>query len=83
MRQISALKKKAAKTDVSDLMQIMMMQAYAANEDATSSSGASSSAEPWKPKNAKDAFEQIMEWCPTAAGMPTPEMQDDDKVDAE
>ena len=61
-REARALKAKASKTDLGELLQMMMMKAYIVGEEEKSkSSDASSSSAPWIPSNAKDAFEKICE----------------------
>lgn len=60
MRKAKALKAKAAKCDLGELMQMMMMKAYVVGEEQSASSGgSSSSSEPWTPKDPKEAFDKI------------------------
>ena len=61
-RKCRTLKAKAAKTDLSELLQIMMMKAYIVSQEKhEAAGGASSSTEPWVPSNPKEAFEVIEE----------------------
>ena len=63
-RKARALKEKAGKINLADLMQMVMMKAFILSEEkreAASSSSSSSSTEVWKPKNAQDAFNKIFE----------------------
>ena len=63
-RKARALKLKASKINLSDLLQMMMMKAFVLSEEEAEKNGArssSSSGEPWRPKNAKEAFEKIVE----------------------
>ena len=61
-RKTKALKAKASKTDLAELLQIMMMKAYiVADEKASSSGGASSSSEPWTPANPAEALQVVQE----------------------
>ena len=58
------LKAKASKTDLGELMQMMIMKAYiVGEEERTKSGGASSSTDPWIPKDAKEAFDKIQSTC--------------------
>ena len=59
-RSVRRMTAKAQKTTLHELLQIMMMKAYQiATESQASSGSASSSTEPWKPKDPKEAFEKI------------------------
>jgi len=62
-KQLRKLKSKAAKCNVLELMQIMMLKAYLMNEanrDATAGDGASaSSSDEWRPKSFREAFAKI------------------------
>ena len=63
-RKAKALKEKAQKISLPDMMQMMMMKAFILSEEQRESSGSSSSSsstEPWKPKNVKEAFQKICE----------------------
>ena len=64
-RQARNLKVKAAKCDLGELLQILMMKAFVLGEEikskASGSEGASSSSEPWMPKDPKEAFDKIQE----------------------
>ena len=61
-RKAKNLKMKASKTDLSELLQIMMMKAYVvADEKKASSGGALSSTDTWTPADAKEAFEVVQE----------------------
>ena len=63
-RQARKLKAKASKTDLSELMQMMIMKAYiVGEEERANSGGASSSTDPWIPKDAKEAFDKIQASC--------------------
>ena len=66
-RKVKALKKKASKVDLSDLMQMLMMKAFLHSKAQAESSGSasSSSTEPWVPKNGADAVERLKELCET------------------
>ena len=62
------LKATASKTDLGELMQMLIMKAYiVCEEDKAKSGGASSSTDPWIPKNATEAFETIQKVCPEVA----------------
>ena len=68
MRKAKALKAKASKCDLGELMQMMMMKAYVVGEEEAASSGsASSSTQPWKPKDPKEAFEKIQSFMQSKA----------------
>ena len=58
-KQATKLRQKANKTTLSELMQIMMMKAYIIHEEQNPSGASSSSSEPWKPANAREAFEIV------------------------
>jgi len=62
-KQLRKLKSKAAKCNVLELMQIMMLKAYLMNEanrEATAGDGASaSSSDEWRPKSFREAFAKI------------------------
>ena len=67
-RQARKLKAKAAKTDLGELMQMMIMKAYiVGEEERAKSGGASSSTDPWIPKDAKEAFDKIQGTCANVA----------------
>ena len=61
LRRVRALKKKASKVDLADLMQMLMMKAYlhAKSEASSSSSGASSSSADWVPANGIEALDKL------------------------
>ena len=64
-RAARKLKMKAAKTDLNELLQMIIMKAYiVAEESKAKEGGSSSSTDPWIPQNAKEAFEQNQESCP-------------------
>ena len=66
-REARKLKAKANKTDLGELLQMMMMKAYIVGEEQKSrSEGASSSTDPWVPANAKEAFQKICQACSTS-----------------
>lgn len=62
-RKVAALKKKAAKVDLTDLMQMLMMKAYIHNvkhsRAVESQSGASSSDSPWVPRDGVEALDRL------------------------
>ena len=62
-RQARTLKAKAAKTQVGELMQMLMMKAFILVDEKRESgllgAAAASSTEPWKPANPKEAFDVI------------------------
>ena len=63
-RKAKALKEKAQKISLTDMMQMMMMKAFILSEEQRESSGSSSSSsstEPWKPKNVQEAFQKKYE----------------------
>ena len=63
-REARKLKAKASKVDLAELMQMMVMKAYiVGEEEKAKSSQASSSTDPWVPKDAKEAFEKIHTAC--------------------
>ena len=67
-RKARKLKAKASKTDLSELMQMMIMKAYiVGEEERANSGGASSSTDPWIPKDAKEAFDKIQATCADVA----------------
>ena len=64
-RAAQKLKLKAAKTDLNELLQMIIMKAYiVVEENKEKNGGSSSSTDPWIPQNAKEAFEKIQESCP-------------------
>ena len=64
-RAAQKLKMKAAKTDLNELLTMIIMKAYiVAEETKAKSGGSSASTDPWIPQNAKEAFEKIQESCP-------------------
>ena len=66
-RKVRALKKKAGKLDLSDLMQMLVMKAYLHSkaQEESSSSSSSSSTQPWVPKNGAEAVDRLKELCET------------------
>ena len=59
-RRQAKLKEKARKTELSELLQIIMMKAYILAEEKKTKSGAGSSTDqPWTPANPKEAFDVI------------------------
>ena len=61
-REARKLKAKACKTSVNDLMQMLVMKAFVVGEEEKDKDPtASSSASPWIPKDAKEAFDKIHE----------------------
>ena len=64
-RKARSLKAKAAKINLTDLLQMMMMKAFVVAEEQQEQGGASSSSsssgEAWKPKNPREAFDKIVE----------------------
>ena len=67
-RNARKLKAKASKIDLAELMQMLIMKAYiVCEEEKAKSGGASSSTDPWIPKNATEAFETIQKVCPQVA----------------
>ena len=62
------MKAKAAKTDLGELMQMMIMKAYIVGEEERAKSGAASAnTDPWIPKDAKEAFDKIQATCAESA----------------
>ena len=63
MRQARALKAKANKTDMKELMQIIVMKASLADQDhqANIAGGASSSSDAWTPQSPTEAFAKIQD----------------------
>ena len=62
-REIRRLKDKASKTNVADIMQMMMLKAYLMNEEkreaGDDASASASSTDEWRPKNPVEAFEKL------------------------
>ena len=59
-REAKKLKAKASKTNLNDLMQLLIMKAYVVGEEEKDKDPtASSSSGPWIPKDAKEAFDKI------------------------
>ena len=62
MRTAKRLRAKAQATDMTDLMQIIVMKASLVEQEAKSQSGGSSSStDPWTPTSPKEAFDKINE----------------------
>ena len=60
MRIAKRLKAKAQATDMTDLMQIIVMKASMVEQETQSKSGGSSSStDPWTPTSPKEAFDKI------------------------
>jgi len=59
-RRARTLKKKAAKCDLTELMQMLMMKAFLFNKQtAAEGSGSASSTDAWIPKDADDALDKL------------------------
>ena len=69
-REIRKLKEKTSKTNVAEIMQMMMLKAYLMNEEKRATGGQSSSSasssEEWRPKNPVEAFEKLQSFLGTA-----------------
>ncbi len=64
-RKASALKQKANKIDLEELMEMVMLKAYSAVNSSVTQSSSSSSGDYWMPQNVDEAWSAIRKLVPT------------------